>query len=272
MDKPILRVASFSGGKDSTAMLLRMLELGEKPDIILFCDTTLEFPQMYDHIAKVERDTGMPITRIQCKDSYEYLMFDKPIKRKADSKLAKQYGLQRTGYGWAGPKLRWCTEKLKNRPREQFLAPLREKYQVMEYIGLAADEQYRLKRSCNQDPNHVHPLVDWSWTEAECLQYCYDRGYDWDGLYEHFSRVSCWCCPLQSLQELRQLHKHFPDLWAKLKDWDKRTWRNFRADYSVEELEVRFAFEEECQETGRSITDRKFYTDLKKRLKEVPPR
>ena len=28
MDKPILNVVSFSGGKDSTAMLLRMLEEG----------------------------------------------------------------------------------------------------------------------------------------------------------------------------------------------------------------------------------------------------
>jgi len=70
-------------------------------------------------------------------------------------------------------------------------------------------------------------------TETDCLQYCYDRGYNWGGLYEHFKRVSCWCCPLQSLEELRQLYKYYPELWQKLKEWDKRTWRNFRADYSV---------------------------------------
>ena len=39
-------VVSFSGGKDSTAMLLRMLELGMPVDEIIFCDTTVEFPQM----------------------------------------------------------------------------------------------------------------------------------------------------------------------------------------------------------------------------------
>ena len=31
-------------------MLLRMLEEGMQVDIILFCDTGLEFPQMYDHL------------------------------------------------------------------------------------------------------------------------------------------------------------------------------------------------------------------------------
>ena len=53
--KPKLHVVSFSGGKDSTAMLLRMLEEGMRVDVILFCDTGLEFPEMYDHIDKVEK-------------------------------------------------------------------------------------------------------------------------------------------------------------------------------------------------------------------------
>ena len=41
MNKPVLNMVSFSGGKDSTAMLLRMLEEGMQVDIILFCDTGL---------------------------------------------------------------------------------------------------------------------------------------------------------------------------------------------------------------------------------------
>ena len=48
--KPELHVVSLSGGKDSTAMLLRMLEEGMRVDIILFCDTGLEFPAMYEHL------------------------------------------------------------------------------------------------------------------------------------------------------------------------------------------------------------------------------
>lgn len=81
--------------------------------------------------------------------------------------------------------------------------------------------------------------------EADCLAYCRARGFDWGGLYDLFRRVSCWCCPLQPLSELRILRKHFPELWEKLRYMDAHTWRQFRADYSVEQLEQRFALEEE---------------------------
>ena len=63
-NKPELHVVSFSGGKDSTAMLLRMIEEGMRVDLILFCDTGLEFPAMYDHIGKVEKYINRPIERI----------------------------------------------------------------------------------------------------------------------------------------------------------------------------------------------------------------
>ena len=46
-------IVSFSGGKDSTAMLLRMVEENMQIDDIVFCDTGKEFPQMYEHIKKV---------------------------------------------------------------------------------------------------------------------------------------------------------------------------------------------------------------------------
>lgn len=78
--------------------------------------------------------------------------------------------------------------------------------------------------------------------------HCYDRGFDWDGLYEHFKRVSCWCCPLQRLSELRTLRKHYPELWQELIDMDSRTAYKFKPDYSVEQLERRFAQEDLQQE------------------------
>ena len=266
MDKPEYHVVSLSGGKDSTAMLLGMIERGMQIDCILFCDTGLEFPAMYDHIDRLEKDIGRPITFVKGEHSFEYLMFDVPVNRREDSCIFKKYGAGFLGCGWPGPRLRWCTSQLKDVPREKFLRNLRGKYHVKEYIGIAADEQYRLKRERNKNPDHVHPLVDWNMTEADCLQYCYERGYDWGGLYGQFKRVSCWCCPLQSLEELRQLYKNYPGLWQTLKEWDRRTWRKFRADYGVEELQVRFDFEEERLKAGKPIKGREFFAELKKRL------
>ena len=161
-NKPEYHVVSLSGGKDSTAMLLMMLEKGMPVDDILFCDTGLEFPGLYAHLDKVEQYIGRPIIRIQAPHSFEYYFCQHPIRRKRSTTFAEKYGADHLGYGWAGPKMRWCTERLKNEPRERYLRKLRETYTVIEYVGLAADEGYRLERKNNQNPNHRHPLVDWN--------------------------------------------------------------------------------------------------------------
>jgi len=267
--KKIYSVVSFSGGKDSTAMLLKMVEKGMQVDCILFCDTGLEFPEMYAHIAKVGRDVGMPVTTVKADVTFEHLMLEGVKKRKEDSLIVRKYGADIRGYGWPGPKLRWCTKMLKDIPREKYLSRLRKEYEVIEYVGLAADEGYRMQRRQNRRECCRHPLMEWGMTEADCLAYCYEKGYDWGGLYRHFKRVSCWCCPLQSLDELRQLYKHFPSLWRQLGEWDGRTWRNFRKDYSVRELEARFDFEDECREKGMPVRGKAFFFNFRKRLEEM---
>ena len=55
-------VWSVSGGKDSTAMIIRAVEEKMPIDCIIFCDTGLEFPQMYEHIDKLEKYIGRPNT------------------------------------------------------------------------------------------------------------------------------------------------------------------------------------------------------------------
>ena len=227
----VLNVVHFSGGKDSTCMLLKMLEMGIPVDYILFCDTGKEFPEMYKYIDKVEKFIGREILRLKAEKSYDYWMFDH-VKTKG-----KHIG--ECGYGWATMGIRWCTSTLKKRVADKFIKSLND--DCTEFIGIAFDEP---KRHAKIKPNVVHPLYDWRITEADALKYCYAKGFDWDGLYEHFDRLSCWCCPLKNLQELRMLYKHHPQLWQELKDMDNRAINQFRADYSVEDLERRF--ESEC--------------------------
>lgn len=64
-------------------------------------------------------------------------------------------------------KILFQTKNLKTEPRERFLKGLKEYYEIRYYVGLAADEGYRLDRKNNQQANHVHPLVDWNMTEAD---------------------------------------------------------------------------------------------------------
>ena len=64
--KQIFHAVSLSGGKDSTAMLLLMIERGMPIDIVLTADTGMEFPEMYDHLAKLDeylyRERGIHLT------------------------------------------------------------------------------------------------------------------------------------------------------------------------------------------------------------------
>lgn len=53
-NKQIFHAVSLSGGKDSTAMLLLMIERGLPINTVLWADTGMEFPEMYDHISKVD--------------------------------------------------------------------------------------------------------------------------------------------------------------------------------------------------------------------------
>lgn len=181
--KPKKYVLSLSGGKDSTAMLLRLLEEKRPVDLILFCDTGLEFPQMYEHLNRLEAYIKRPIIRLKAEHDFEYYFFNYTPKRK--NPALSQY----RGMSWPGPRGRWCTGILKTRVIDAYLKELRKTYTLVEYVGIAADETQRIK-----DKNY--PLVEWGMTEQDCLSYCYERGFDWGGLYEIFSRVSCWCCPL----------------------------------------------------------------------------
>ena len=271
--KKDLFVCSCSFGKDSLAMLLRLLESGMPVDIILFNETGLDFPEMEEHIRKVEeyikKYTDIGITRLKPDHPFEYYFYDVLIHHRKKTKFNERLGTEsHNGFSWPGPKMRWCTDRLKTRPRTKFLREYRNEYNIIEYVGIAADEEYRLRRKINDRENKRYPLVDWGMTEADCLKYCYDRGFDWGGLYEKFSRVSCWCCPLQSLPELRVLYHEFPDLWQKLKEMDSRTYGQFRIDYSVIDLEKRFDLEDEWRAAGREPKGKAFFTELKNVLKE----
>ena len=114
-----------------------------------------------------------------------------------------------------------------------------------------------------------YPLVEWGMTEQDCLNYCYERGFDWGGLYRIFHRVSCWCCPLQSLEELRKLYHHFPDLWRQLEEWDNSTWRTFLKNYSVRQLAARFDFEDQWLATGGNIRSRAFHKAMRDEISRL---
>lgn len=247
-------ILSFSGGKDSTFLLLELLRRGKPLDECVFFDTGWEFPQMYTHIERIKElcaSHNVKFTTLHPERSFDYMMFEKPIRKRA--------GGVRHGFSWCGARgIRWGTAE-KQRTLTSYTKPT-----DTVYIGIAADETKRLekKRPANQE----FPLATWGITEPECLQGCYKAGYDWGGLYKYLDRVSCWCCEFKNLKELRNIYFHMPDVWQQLRDMQAKTYMPFKQNASIFDLEKRFEFEREREKAGLSITNRDFFAALTERL------
>jgi len=224
-----MNIVSFSGGKDSTAMLLMMLERGISVDRVICVDTTKEFPAMYEHIEKVQSMIE-PLKIEIVKIDFDY-WFGDHIKTRGKRK-------GETGYGFPDFRNRWCTT-LKSQAVRKLQKTISQ--DSTQFHGIAFDEKHRTDKNPGRDIQY--PLVEWGITEKQALEYCYSKGLDWGGLYEKFHRVSCWCCPLSRIGELRVLYNDFPELWKDLQEMDKKSFRRFRSDYSVNDLSEKFANE-----------------------------
>ena len=224
-------IASVSFGKDSLAMLLRLLEENKPLDEVVFYDTGMEFKAIYnirDKIIEILKEKNIKFTELKPKCEFCYKMFDKAVKAKN--------GTTHYGYSWCGGRCRWgTTEKL----------VALEKYckGAVEYVGIAVDEPKRLEKE--RKGNKQFPLAEWNMTEKDCLQYCYDKGYNWleDGieLYSILDRVSCWCCANKNLKELKNYYLYLPTYWEKLKQLQSKTDRPFKYNkYTIFDLEEKF--------------------------------
>lgn len=242
-------IASVSFGKDSLAMLLRLLEENYPLDFVVFYNTGMEFSCIYkirDEVNELLNMHGIQFVELSPDEPFLFSAFERKIKyRKRDG--------YHYGYGWCGGPCRWGT-KYKLSAIRRFKDSLND--DVTDYVGIAADEPERFEKAKSE--GKILPLVDWGMTESDCLQYCRDRGFVWQeqsttesemvDLYDILDRVSCWCCANKNLKELRNIYRYLPQYWLQLKDMQSKIERPFKGFYKgnpigIFELEQRFESE-----------------------------
>jgi len=199
-----MNVISFSGGKDSTAMLLRMIELKMPIDRIIFADTTFEFPELYDYIKKIENHIGRKIEFVFPSKSFEE-WFNGQITRGKRKGQIRGFPLRAFPCYWS---------------RESKLVPLQRAVNKTDkfFIGIAYDEQQRCSKT---DGNLIYPLVEWKWTEQDCIDYLNKKNL-FNPLYVNFDRLGCYFCPKQNEKSIYVLWKNYPKLWEKTRKYEQR--------------------------------------------------
>lgn len=225
-------VASLSCGKDSLAMVLRLMEENKPLTHCVMFDTGMEFKAIYKELNKIKPILEKYGVHLEILSPENHYLEDMLLRTVNKGKETEHFG-----YDWCGGKCRWrTTDKVKFINR--YLKTLGE---YIQYVGIAADEPQRIK----EENNKIYPLVEWQMTEHDCLQYCYDRGYTWEEngikLYDVLDRVSCWCCTNKNLTELKNIYYYLPDYWYKLKALQTRIDRPFKGKgKSIFDLEKRF--------------------------------
>lgn len=218
---------SWSGGLNSTAMLLRMLELGLRVDNIYFANTTLEYKEMYVYINKIKKyikdNYNREVIEVLPSKTFNYWFYGEWSRGRKKGQI-RGFPLQSThGY---------CCRELKINPQNLVRGKLGKVC-----LGIHYKEQNRIQKGTNL----IYPLIEWGWDDKDCRKYLEDRNL-LNPLYLKFKRTGCWLCPKQPLSSLEILYRDYPLLWSRLKKLEKDSPNGFRADYTLDELEAKFDF------------------------------
>lgn len=241
-------IASFSGGKDSAATIILAHEHGDPLDQIIFAEVMFdqeisgELPEHSDFVKNkcipLFESWGYKVEILHAKKTYMDC-FNKVTQR---SKVPERVG-RRYGFPMAGKCL--INDRCKVGAIREFFKT-QDMDDVVQYIGIAADEPKRLKRI--DGTRKVSLLAKYNYTEQMARELC--ERYDLlSPVYSFTSRGGCWFCPNARDNELRHLRKEHPELWRQLleleneEDLNGAIW-NTLTKTSIHSKEEQFYFED----------------------------
>ena len=195
-------IVALSGGKDSTAMALRLRYL--HPDVpyrFVITPTGNELPDMVAHWERLETLLGMKLEILPCPKL-------EPLMERMDM--------------LPSTRMRWCTRMIKIEPFVALYSGLPAG--SMAYVGLRADEPPSERGGLyGSAVQQVFPLREWGWGIAEVTGYLKSRGVTIP------RRTDCAFCPYQRADEWFQLWRDHRDVFMAAEAWEARLGHTFRS-------------------------------------------
>lgn len=197
----MMHVVALSGGKDSTAMALRLAEIEPREYTYICTPTGNEPDEMFAHWRKLGKILGKPILPVMSTTLIQL--------------IKKQNALP----NWHQ---RWCTRMLKIEP---YGAWLMKQGECTSYVGIRADEAERESGDYSNIPSVVmdFPLRRWGWGLEDVLGYLKGRGI------EIPRRTDCLLCFFQRLIEWYECWRDHPNEWAEGERMEADTGHTFRS-------------------------------------------
>jgi 3'-phosphoadenosine 5'-phosphosulfate sulfotransferase (PAPS reductase)/FAD synthetase len=175
-------IVHFSGGKDSTVMLLKMIDTGIRIDEIAFCDTLLEYDEQYKYIDKISGMINKPILKIKPDTTFFKWFYGEWTDGKYKGQIRGFPMISCHGY---------CCRELKVKPSNKLYGK-----EGKHFLGYGYDERNRV-----QQGNFAYPLIDLKLTEDYCSWYLKKLNLV-NPIYKYQNRTGCWLCPKQSKDSL----------------------------------------------------------------------
>ncbi len=217
--------AFWSGHANSSAMVLRMIEMKNAPDRVVHACTRQEFDFVYEYMEKFQKICEVEIIFEDMAKDNPKKEFDNFFKQPwcKGNHIGEIHGMPRASHPC------WHNRNVKQ--------PIFDKYESISsvtFTGFTINERSRCLRGRT---NKRYPLIEWGWTAKDSIAYLRKRGIPHAG-YDtyHFERLGCYLCPRQSETALYIIYKNFPDLFMKMCDLEKESLHGFRSGKSLEEL------------------------------------